>query len=316
MAASYINHAGGNGKGAAMRLITHTDMDGVMCAVLLDSVEEVDDIKFLDPGTIQAGKIPIGRKDIIADLPYDRRCGMWFDHHESSKPKEGAKFEGSWRDAPSASRVVFEHYENPYLEKYKDALLEVDRIDSGKILEEEVRTPKGWFLLANTLETDAEKREDDAYRLHVIKLIKKNPDISTLLSDPEVAKRAKKVVSEFERFAGIIKEHTIMIGKVAYSDLRSRPDLPKGSNYVVYSLFPNAVTSVRLMPEKEEKEVVKLSVGHNIYGKKSSFDVGAAMKRLGGGGHRSVGGASVKKEEAEALAKKIIDEINEFEKNG
>jgi len=147
----------------------------------------------------------------------------------------------------------------------------------------------------------------------VIALIRKNPDIAAILSDARVAERVKNVKSELDLFAKILREHTVMAGKVAYSDLRTRPDLPRGNNYLIYSLFPDAVTSVRLMPEKEDKEHAKLSVGHNIYGKKSEFDVGAAMKKIGGGGHRSVGGASVKKEEAEAIAKKIVAAINEFE---
>ena len=296
-----------------MRLITHTDLDGIMCGVLISTVEQVDDIKFVDPATIQAGKLLVGKHDIIADLPFDRRCGLWIDHHESSKPREERKFEGMFRLAPSAARVAFEYYENPYLDKYKDALDAVDRIDSGLVTEDEVRNPSGWFLLSNTLETSAEKKEDDQYRRHVIELVRKNPDIGKVLQDEWVSERARNVHAEFEAFKKILLEHTVMIGKVSFSDLRSRPDLPKGNNYVVYSLFPNAVTSVRLMPEKDDKDSVKISVGHNIYGKKSGFDVGEAMKRIGGGGHRSVGGATVKKEEAEAIARKIIEEINSFE---
>ncbi len=96
-----------------MRLITHTDLDGVACAVLITTVEQIDQIKFIDPGTIQAGKLTIGGDDILADLPFDKRAGMWFDHHESSKPKEGQEFEGMFRIAPSAARVVYEYYDNP-----------------------------------------------------------------------------------------------------------------------------------------------------------------------------------------------------------
>jgi hypothetical protein len=313
-----------------MRLYTHTDLDGVMCAVLISCVEEVDEVRFVDPGTVQAGKIPFRKTDIIADLPYDKRCGMWFDHHESSKPKEGhhedgqtsprhdsgvvKKFEGSWKDAPSAARVAYDYYENPYLEKFAAALAEVDRIDSGKVAREEAENPSGWFLLSNTLESSAEKQEDDLYREHVIALIRRNPDISTVLSDAKVAARAANVRAELALFAKLLRESTVMIGKVAFSDMRQKPDLPRGNNYIVYSLFPETVTSVRLMPEKEEKDRVKLSVGHNIYHEpRCGFDIGAAMKAIGGGGHRSVGGASVRKEDAEALAKKIIAEINRFE---
>ena len=312
-----------------MRLYTHTDLDGVMCAVLLSCVEEIDEFRFVDPGTVQAGKIPFRKSDIVSDLPYDRHCGMWFDHHESSRPKEGAKFEGAWKLAPSAARVVYEHYDNPYLEKYAAAVEATDRIDSGQVSREEAENPQGWFLFSNTLETGADKSADDAYREHVIALIRRIPDISTVLADAKVVERVKNVKKELDTFAQILREHTVMVGRVAYSDLRTRPDLPRGNNYLIYSLFPEAMTSVRLMPEKaaavenggahlpqanrEDKESAKISVGHNIYGKKSEFDVGAAMKAIGGGGHRSVGGASVKKEDAEALAKKIAADINTFE---
>jgi len=134
-----------------MRVITHTDLDGVFSAVLLNEVEEVYDIKFLDPNTIQNKKIEITKEGIIADLPYDKRCGMWFDHHESSKP-ENQNFKGSWKLAPSAARVIYDYYENPYLEKYSKILLEVDRIDSGKITKEDIQNPQGWFLISNTFD--------------------------------------------------------------------------------------------------------------------------------------------------------------------
>lgn len=312
-----------------MRLYTHTDLDGVMCAVLISCVEEIDEFRFVDPGTVQTGKIPFRKSDIISDLPYDRHCGMWFDHHESSRPKEGhhddgqtpspqdrgvvKKFEGAWKLAPSAARVVYEYYDNPYLEKYAAALEATDKIDSGQVSKEEAENPQGWFLFSNTLETSAEKNVDDNYREYVIALIKRTPDIAVVLADAKVAERVKNVKAELDKFAQILREHTVMMGKVAYSDLRTRPDLPRGNNYLIYSLFPNAVTSVRLMPEKEDKDGIKISVGHNIYGKKCEFDVGAAMKAIGGGGHRSVGGASVRKDEAETLAKKIVANINQRE---
>ncbi|MCX6770361.1 MAG: exopolyphosphatase, partial [Candidatus Micrarchaeota archaeon] len=116
-----------------MRLYTHTDLDGVMCAVLISCVEEVDEFRFVDPGTVQAGKIPFTKNDIISDLPLDRRCGMWFDHHESSRPNAGIKFEGEWKLAPSAARVAYEYYENPFLEKYLPAVEATDKIDSGQV---------------------------------------------------------------------------------------------------------------------------------------------------------------------------------------
>ncbi len=295
-----------------MRLITHTDMDGVACAVLITTVEQVDEIKFIDPGAVQAGKVQIGENDIMADLPFDGRAGLWFDHHESSKPPEGKKFEGMFRIAPSAARVVYEYYDNPYLEKYENLVEETDKIDSGQVTLDQVTNPTGLFLLSNTLETSAPKSEDDHYRRHVISLLRKR-SIEETLADRHVAERCAKVLGEFEVFRKIIRENTVMIGKVAFSDLRQRPDLPRGNNFLIYSLFPEAVTSVRIQPLGEDKDHVKISAGHNIYGEKSEFNVGEAMKRIGGGGHKPVGGASVAKEAAHELAMRIVREINDFE---
>jgi hypothetical protein len=240
---------------------------------------------------------------------------MWFDHHASSAPKAGLKFEGAFALAPSAARVVFDYYENPFLEKYRAAVEETDKIDSGVVPLEQAREPTGWFLLSNTLETDAPKSEDDDYKREVIEIIRAHPLIEEVLAHPRVATRALEVKQQLERFASILRKHTVMKGVVAFSDLRARPDLPRGNNYVVYALFPSARTSVRVMPQKEDDEMVKISVGHNVYGAKSAFDVGAAMKRIGGGGHMAVGGASVKKEEAEKIANALIDEINAFEQS-
>ena len=296
-----------------MRLYTHTDLDGIFSAVLLSVVEEVDEIRFVDPGTVQAGKIPFNKYDIISDLPFDRRAGLWFDHHESSRPSAERKFNGAWKLAPSAARVIYDHYDNPYLEKYKAALEQVDKIDSGNVPIEQAREPTGWFLLSNTLETNAEKKEDDDYRRHVIELIRKNPDVDKILRDEWVAERVENVKGGLEKFKKMLLENTKMIGKVAFSDMRNAVEFPRGNNYLIYSLFPSAVTSVRIMPLDEDRDSVKISVGHNIYGKKSTFDVGAEMKKLGGGGHKPVGGASVKKEEADEIVKRIIKEINEWE---
>lgn len=297
-----------------MRLYTHTDLDGVMCAVLLSCVEEIDEYIFIDPATIQAKKIRFTDKDIIADLPYDKRAGLWFDHHLSSRPKEGRAFKGCWKMAPSATRVIYDYYDNPYLEKYKEAVEATDKIDSGNISLEEAISPKGWFLLSNTIELSANKEEDDDYRRYLINLIRKKPAISEILADKYVSERAEKVKIELEKFIQILKNNTVMIGKVAYSDLRKISDLPRGNNYIIYSLFPESVSSVRLMPEREDKDSVKISVGHNVYHlPKSTFDISLAMKKIGGGGHQSAGGARIKKEDAELIAKQIIKEINDWE---
>ena len=46
------------------------DFDGLVCAVLLNELDMIDDIKFVHPKDMQDGKIDIGPRDITTNLPY------------------------------------------------------------------------------------------------------------------------------------------------------------------------------------------------------------------------------------------------------
>lgn len=65
------------------RLITRSDFDGLVCAVLLKQLDMLDDIKFVHPKDMQDGKIEIGPNDITTNLPYVAGAHLAFDHHLS-----------------------------------------------------------------------------------------------------------------------------------------------------------------------------------------------------------------------------------------
>ena len=65
------------------RLVTRSDFDGLVCAMLLNEIGIIDEIKFVHPKDVQDGKIELSANDITTNLPYDERVFMWFDHHES-----------------------------------------------------------------------------------------------------------------------------------------------------------------------------------------------------------------------------------------
>ena len=52
------------------RLVTRSDMDGLVCAVILKQLDMIDEIKFVHPKDMQDGKIEITSNDIITNLPY------------------------------------------------------------------------------------------------------------------------------------------------------------------------------------------------------------------------------------------------------
>src|SRR3990172_10885801 len=101
-----------------MRVITRGDMDGMTSTLLVSLVEKVNEIAFTHPKDMQDGKIPVSQNDIIINLPYVKGCGMWFDHHssEEKKARDIGVFSGRFAVAPSAARVIYDHYQHPAFE--------------------------------------------------------------------------------------------------------------------------------------------------------------------------------------------------------
>ncbi len=294
-----------------MRLITHTDFDGVACAVLISEMEEVDEVVFLDPATIQQKKIPITSNDIISDLPFHPKCGLWLDHHASSRQKEGVKFEGSWEPKKSAARVVYDYYDSEYLQKYSEFVDWADKIDSGEITPDEAVNPKGWRLLSETLESSAPKKEDDEYRRKVISWIMKGEKIEEILKRDEVKRRAEASLKDLREFLEGVKKIGRMEGSVAFVDLRGMPDFPRGNNYLLYIAFPKAKISMKVYDDSSKEDVVNVGVGQNAFNRVSKVNIGALMKEYGGGGHPVVGGVHLKKNEADEQIKVILGRLQE-----
>ena len=71
------------------RLVTRSDFDGLVCAVLLKQRGIIDEISFVHPKDMQDGKVAIGPRDITTNLPYVPGCHLAFDHHASEiiRPK-------------------------------------------------------------------------------------------------------------------------------------------------------------------------------------------------------------------------------------
>ena len=94
------------------RLVTRSDFDGLVCAVLLKKLQLINDIKFVHPKDMQDGKIEIYDSDIVTNLPYVGDAFLVFDHHHSETLRNAGDRHNHIIDpeAPSAARVVWEYY--------------------------------------------------------------------------------------------------------------------------------------------------------------------------------------------------------------
>jgi hypothetical protein len=303
-----------------MRLITRSDFDGLACAVLLREVEQVDAVEFVHPKDVQDGKVKVGGTDILANLPYVRGVGLWFDHHSSeiARNEDTVTFRGRFEVAPSAARVVYSHYGPEKLVKYEALLAVVDRVDSAQLSMDEVTDPKGWMLLSYVMDPRTGLAYHHGYRIpnrelmaKMIDLIATHPDDpAAVLADPDVKERIDRYFMQQEEFARVMRERSRLEGNVIVTDLRGAGDLPAGNRFLIYTMFPSANIQLRVF-DGRKNEFIVVAVGHSIFNRTSKTDVGTLMQRYGGGGHRGAGTCQLPLAEADAKIAEILKGIRE-----
>lgn len=65
------------------RLVTRSDFDGLVCAVLLNELDMIDEIVFVHPRDLQQGKFEVTERDILTNVPYVPGAHLVLYHHES-----------------------------------------------------------------------------------------------------------------------------------------------------------------------------------------------------------------------------------------
>ncbi|HEX8255042.1 MAG TPA: exopolyphosphatase [Thermoanaerobaculia bacterium] len=298
-----------------MRLITRSDFDGLACAVLLREVEQIESVDFVHPKDVQDGKVQVGRKDILTNLPYVPGAGLWFDHHSSEivRNEDTVSYRGRFEVAPSAARVVFNHYGPEKLGKYANLLESVDRSDSAQLTMDEVTNPDGWILLSYVMDPRTGLAYHRDYRVSnrelmtkMIDLIAQHPDDpSAVLADADVKERIDRYFAQQEEFARVMRQHSRVDGNVIVTDLRGTGEPPSGNRFLIYTMFPEANIQVRIF-DGRKNEFVVCAVGHSIFNRTSKTDVGRLMSQYGGGGHRGAGTCQLPIADAEARLAQII----------
>jgi hypothetical protein len=189
------------------------------CAVLLKEVGIIDDIKYVHPKDIQDNKIEVTENDVLANVPYVKGCGLWFDHHSSEEErKEYGEYEGvSDPSAPSAARVIFNHYggEEKFSSNHlKELVTAVDRADSAKFNIEEILEPSGWALLSFIMDPRTGLGRYRDYRISNYQLMEAmidycaNKSIDEILAIDDVKERIKRYFEQDKLFRNMVKENT------------------------------------------------------------------------------------------------------------
>ena len=302
-----------------MRLLTRSDYDGLMCAVLLKELGKYDEIKFVHPKDIQDNLIEVTREDILVNIPYVPGCGIWFDHHTSEQERgvsEGFEFDGANWPAPSCARVIYEYYkEDGRLEKFEEMLEAADKADSAQFTRDEILNPTRWVMLSFIMDPRTGLGRYRDYRVSNYQLMMmlidelRSKSVDEILALEDVQERVRRYEEHKPHFLQMMFEYSTAEGDVIVTDLRDVPETYVGNRHVIYALYPYQNISIRIFDGKD-KEFCVFSVGYSILNRTSTVDVGSLMLKYGGGGHKAVGTCQVAYEDAERVRDEMLYFIN------
>jgi nanoRNase/pAp phosphatase (c-di-AMP/oligoRNAs hydrolase) len=302
------------------RLVTRSDFDGLVCAVLLRHLDLIGEITFVHPKDVQDGAVEVTEQDILTNLPYAANAHLVFDHHHS----ETLRIEGTpanhviEADAPSAARVIYQYYGGAerFPEVPAELMEAVDRADSAAYEVREVLNPTGWTLLNFLMDSRTGLGRFREFRIsnyqlmmQLIEACMRHQNVEEILALPDVAERAELFRAHADLFVNQLRRISRPRGQdVVVVDLRDEEIIYAGNRFMVYALFPHARVSVHIIWGRQKQNTV-FAVGKSILDRSSPTDIGAVMLRYGGGGHVAAGTCQVPHEQAEQVLAEIIDAV-------
>jgi nanoRNase/pAp phosphatase (c-di-AMP/oligoRNAs hydrolase) len=303
------------------RLVTRSDFDGLVCAVLLKHLDLIDDILFVHPKDMQDGKIAVGPHDITTNLPYVAGAHLVFDHHLSETIRNGGKRQNHVIDpsAPSAARVVYDYYggAKAFPAAWNGMMAAVDKADAARFTREEVLDPKGWNLLNFLMDARTGLGRFHNFRISNYQLMMdlidccRNHTIGQIMDLPDVRERVSLYFEHNRRCQEQIRRCATVHGNLVVLDLRDEEVIYAGNRFLIYALFPETNISIHVLWGLRNQNTV-FATGKSILNRTSKTNIGALMLEYGGGGHENAGTCQVSNDMAEdvlgALVRRITSE--------
>ena len=300
------------------RLVTRSDMDGLVCAVLLKSLDLVEEIVFVHPKDMQDGKVNITNNDITTNLPYRKEAHLVFDHHFSEKLKnDDANNYIIDATAPSASRVVYEHYGKEKFQNISEDMIEaVDRADSAQFTKSDIFQPRGWVLLNFIMDARTGLGRFKEFTIPNQELMMHliddcaTKDIDEILEMNHIQERIEVLQKYRPDFEEQVQRCAYLRGDILVIDLREEEIIYPGNRFYLYLLYPEISVSIHILWGLNKQNTV-LAVGKSIFNKSSEVNIGVILLSYGGGGHKTVGTCQIENNKANGVLNDLIDKITE-----
>lgn len=304
-------------EGTKYRLVTRSDFDGLVCAVLLKEMNMIDDIKFVHPKDMQDGKIEITERDITTNLPYVDGAHLVFDHHLSETIRNEKK-ENHIIDpnAMSAARVVYDYYGGAArFPKVSDEMMDaVDKADAAQFSVDEILQPKGWVLLNYLMDPRTGLGRFRTFRISNYQLMMELIDccrdmtIEQILAMPDVKARVDLYFEQEEQFKKQVERCRKVYDNLIVLDLREEEVIHAGNRFMIYAMYPQCNISIHVLWGFKKQNTV-FAVGKSIVKRDSKTNVGELMLKYGGGGHTAAGTCQIDHDKAPEVLQELIDQI-------
>ncbi len=301
------------------RLVTRSDMDGLVCAVLLKHLDMIDDIKFVHPKDMQDGIIEITNNDITTNLPYVEDAFISFDHHLSETVRNG-KHKNHIIDpnAPSAAEVVYNYYggKDVFPEHFIPMMKAANKADSAQFSKSDILDPQGWDLLSFMMDSRTGLGRFRNFRISNYNLMMnlidacKDQNIDEILQLPDVKERVELYNRYKDEFIEQLKKCSTIYDNVVLLDLTEEEIIYPGNRFMIYALFPQVNVYIHKIWGFQKQNTV-FAVGKSIINKTSKANIGDIMLHYNGGGHMAAGTCQVPHESADAVLDDIIEKLKE-----
>lgn len=304
-----------------MRLLTRDDFDGLVCATLLTEKGVVDEYNFVHPREIQNNRVEVTSNDVLANVPYAKGCGLWFDHHSSEEERleiQNLEYEGDSREAPSAAQVIWDYYggEATFGTHFLPLLEAVNKYDSADLMWEEILHAEGWIMIAFIIDPRTGLSESEEFNIDNEQFVRdmiqycRTKTVDEILQIPDVQERAQRYNEQQILFKDMLRRCTTSDRNVVITNLLNEETVYCGNRFIVFASHPDQNIEVRLGWDKEKKNVY-ISCGHSIINRTSKTNVGKLMYQYGGGGHEKVGSCRVPADQYEKVVADIVEKMKE-----
>ncbi len=305
----------------AKRLVTRSDFDGLVCAMLLKEIDIIDEITFVHPKDVQDGKIELTANDITTNLPFDARVSLAFDHHESELSRvdpELAKdkfiIDG---DAKSAARVVYDYYggAKTFTRVSDEIMVAVDKGDSADFTVDEILDPKDWVLLNFLMDARTGLGRFHEFRISNYQLMMELIDycvehtIEQVLELPDVKERVALYFEQQKLFKEQLERVSKIHDRVVVIDLRNEETIYTGNRFMIYAMHPEVEMSVHIA-WGFKKQNTAVMIGKSIVNKASKVNIGDLCLSYGGGGHANAGTCQLPNDKVDDEMPTIIEKLN------